>query len=107
MAHLNKERGRGSFLEFVNARPIGQYLVDFRFVYKLLAQHGITSRDEFLHCTQQDEMIYPFYEEGLVAQPYSKNPPPKVRAGDIVEVILCKELVYDEDIVMKNDASME
>ena len=107
MDHLNEERGRGCFLEFMNARPIGKYLVNYSFVYKLLAKHGITSRDEVIHCTQQDEMAYPFYEEGLVAKPYKRNPPPKVRAGDIVEVIFCKELVYDESIVIENDASME
>ncbi len=103
MAHL----GSGRFLESVNARSIGKYLVNFRFVYSLLEQHGITSGDELIHCTQQDEMVYPFYEEGLVFEPYTRNPPPKVRAGDIVEVILCKELVYDEELVIKNDDCME
>ena len=103
-----KLEGRlGGLLGFVDARPIGKYLVNFSFVYKLLAQHGITNEDELIHRTQQDELIYPFYEEGLVAHPYSRNPPPKVRAGDIVEVILCKELVYDENFVIKNDECME
>lgn len=106
MEHLNKERG-GGFLEFVNARPIGKYLVNFRFVYKLLEQHRITSENELIHRTKQDEMIYPFYEESLVFKPYTRSPPPKVRAGDIVEVILCKELAYDEKLVIKNDDSME
>ena len=104
---LGSTKTRGSFLDFVNARNIEKYLADFRFVYKLLARHGIRSGDEEAICqTQEDELMYPFYEEGVVEYPYPRNPPPKVRAGDIVEVILCKDLVY-ENLVIKNDDAME
>ena len=77
--------------KYCHALDIGEYLVDFRFLSNLHSLREIMCKnDSSLEPVEKDEMMFPFYEK--LVPPYTRNLPPKVRSGDIVEVVSMAKL---------------
>jgi len=64
----------------MKARDISAYLVDYR-------GHQMESGEE------DEKSMFPFHENNLVSfSPYKRSPAPKVRADDIIEATVAKDM---------------
>ena len=103
--------------EFCGARDIGKYLADYRFVLMLMSlqkdlklkgskkSDDSDDSDEKDELEEKDDMMYPFYEK--LKPPYSLNPAPKVRASDIVEVVMSVCLKYSDEFTIPCNSEMQ
>ena len=75
----HRDDSKGNFLKEMKARDISAYLVDYR-------GHQMGSGEE------DEKSMFPFHENLVSFSPYKRSPAPKVRADDITEATVAKDM---------------